>query len=723
MEEGRLETPAPVPAWLLERLAAPPAPREQAAAAVPRSSGAISEGERNSSLASMAGAMRRRGMGQDAIEAALVKENHARCVPPLAPSEIRAIARSISQYPPAPGGRQEPNAWEPPLPFQGQQLPDFPTDALAGWVRDFVQGESDSTQTPPDLAAMLILAAVSCACQKKAAVHVRSGWTEPLNTYSVTVLPPGSRKTRVFSAIEEPLRDHEESLAKGAAENVAEAETRYRILHGKLQKAQAKAANADGAEAESLTQTATRLAQELASSSVPMLPRLVADDVTPERLATMLKEQDGRMAVLSAEGGIFDLMAGRYSKDGSPNFEVFLKGHAGDTLRVDRVGRPPEYVRSPALTIGLAVQPEVLSGLIRKQGFRGRGLLGRFIYSLPPNLLGRRRIGPPAMAQHVRAAFSRRMRALLDLPFEQDAEGNPVTQLLQLSSDAAERARAFEARVEPMLAEFGVLGHMTDWGGKLVGAVMRIAGLLHMIDHAGEGSPWAAQIQPGCVDRAIRIGEYLIPHARAAYASMGADPVTEDAKRVLAWVRKQGLASFSKRDLFQGLKGYFKRVAQIEPVLALLQEHGYIRQQAAESRSGAGRKPSPVYEVNPLWPPNSENCGNIEEPDTPFTAGVETGGNGNSEDCGDVSKKIHFKINPSFKNNVLGQVPEPHNSQNPQNDGELFNAAERDLIQGLSSESVDGLSKVKQAFPGSRVVQVRPPEPPDGASPKGGGNP
>jgi replicative DNA helicase len=37
-------------------------------------------------------------------------------------------------------------------------------------------------------------------------------------------------------------------------------------------------------------------------------------------------------------------MAGRYNQQVGPNLGVYLKGHAGDLLRVDRRGRPPEYV-------------------------------------------------------------------------------------------------------------------------------------------------------------------------------------------------------------------------------------------------------------------------------------------------------------------------------------------------------------------------------------------
>src|SRR5256885_4031328 len=44
-------------------------------------------------------------------------------------------------------------------------------------------------------------------------------------------------------------------------------------------------------------------------------------------------------------------------------------------LRVDRKGRPAEHVTAPALTLGLAVQPKVLSDIAAMPGFRDRGLL------------------------------------------------------------------------------------------------------------------------------------------------------------------------------------------------------------------------------------------------------------------------------------------------------------------------------------------------------------
>jgi putative DNA primase/helicase len=61
----------------------------------------IPEGHRNDTLTNLAGTMRRRGMGAEEIEAALLVTNNKRCDPPLAEDEVRKIVSSICRYNPA----------------------------------------------------------------------------------------------------------------------------------------------------------------------------------------------------------------------------------------------------------------------------------------------------------------------------------------------------------------------------------------------------------------------------------------------------------------------------------------------------------------------------------------------------------------------------------------------------------------------------------------------
>jgi len=122
-----------------------------------------------------------------------------------------------------------------------------------------------------------------------------------------------------------------------------------------------------------------------------------------------------------------------------------------------------------------------------------------------------------------------------------------------------------------------------------------------MADLAGISAPWEMPIPPETVERAIRIGRYLIPHAKAAFAEMGADPVIEQAKSILRWIGHESLVRFTKRDLHQALRGRFKRVEELDAPLALLESHWLIRKQPQAEQIGPGRRPSPTYEVNPGW--------------------------------------------------------------------------------------------------------------------------
>lgn len=61
----------------------------------------IADGERNSTLTSMAGRLRRQGHGPDEILALLRATNAARCEPPLEDDELQKIANGMSRYAPA----------------------------------------------------------------------------------------------------------------------------------------------------------------------------------------------------------------------------------------------------------------------------------------------------------------------------------------------------------------------------------------------------------------------------------------------------------------------------------------------------------------------------------------------------------------------------------------------------------------------------------------------
>lgn len=503
-------------------------------------------------------------------------------LPPLDPFPPDAADYLTVNDPPA--------VWDEPIPLgQARTLPPFPVDALPGWIADMAIAVAEETQTPVDLAGCVALAALSTAAGGRAVVDVRGGWREPVNVYVVVALPPANRKSAVFSRMTGPLLKVEQVMDENAIAAIVEAETTARLAKAAAEKAANKAATADGAKRDELTAEAVALAQAAENIVVPPRPQLVADDATPETVTSLLAEQGGRLAVLSAEGGIFDIIAGRYS--GTPNMEVFLKGHAGDMLRVNRQTRR-EFIESPALTMGLAVQPAVLEDIARVRGFDARGLLARFLYSLPESMVGRRKILTDPVPADVADTYTRRLSGLV-LTLARWTE--PAALGLTPDADAVLVAR--QERTESRLAAGGLLAHNHSWGGKLDGATVRIAGLLHLA--AGEHAA-SAPIEADTMHDAGRIGDYFTHHALAVSDLMGADPARDRARTVLDHLRARKVPVVSKRDLFSALsRAEFPTTGDLDPALAMLEDHGWIRPEPGPERRGRGRPPSPRYETHP----------------------------------------------------------------------------------------------------------------------------
>lgn len=98
------QTPlADMPQWIIDLLTTiTQLPYQQASAPAPALSvgGIFPQGQRNQSLISLAGTMRRRGLSELAIFNALMAENAAKCFPPLDEKEVRAIASNVMRYEP-----------------------------------------------------------------------------------------------------------------------------------------------------------------------------------------------------------------------------------------------------------------------------------------------------------------------------------------------------------------------------------------------------------------------------------------------------------------------------------------------------------------------------------------------------------------------------------------------------------------------------------------------
>lgn len=550
---------------------------------------AIPEGSRNSTM-SRIGAKIIKRYGDTAKSKELFLQAAEQFIPPLEDRELESIwagkQRLYAKMRKQPG-YIPPDAyngigsvvWETPLPFDEYDLPTFPVDALPETVRRYVLAVAESTQTSVDMAAVEALGVVSLCSQGKYFIRGNADWAEPLNTYTVVILSPAERKSSVLSMMIRSVELFESAENTRRGPEIVKSQMELSRLEKEKRSLVERASKGKATEEEVRAKAA-----EIAKYE-PIKPlRLFVDDVTSEKLTSVLAENKGCAAVVSAEGGIFDIISGLYSRN--VNIDVFLKGHSGDTIRVDRIGRASESIIHPALTMVLAVQPEVLNGLMSNNTFRGRGLTARFLYSMPKSTVGSRSFSTKPIPEGVRARY----QALIETILSSDNEQEPIS----LDDGAREVLEDLFNEIEGRLK--GDLAEISDWAGKFVGAVLRISGILHVMKYPKDSMFDAVDRET--MEHAVTIGRYFLAHAKAAYSLMGADTVNKDAQHLLSFIKRERLAEFSRRDAMRLCRS-FKTADSLQPVLNRLCEYGYIAVKPQEPVSGIGRRPSEVYVTNP----------------------------------------------------------------------------------------------------------------------------
>jgi len=442
--------------------------------------------------------------------------------------------------------------WERPKSlFEERKLSEFPLHALPDEARKYVEAVASLKQVAPDMVAAGLLGMFAAAAQKKYAVQYGLEHSEPLSLYIAVGADPAERKTAVMSALREPFVEYE---------NTHEVD------------------NADGKP--------TRL--------------FSSGDVTPEMLADLMSQNDDKIAILTEEGGIFEILDGRYS-NGVPNLELFKQAYDGAQVTIDRKTTGSTKLKRPAITKVVYCQPLVIQKLAENPIFREQGFSGRFMFVLPPKYAGSGKrelevMWSPAQVEEYHR-LSRRY-------------AETITKLLNMRLPAyplmfhcSEEARAYaRKKFRDYDALFGVgakLESRSDWMGKHFGRVMRVAAILALIETLLAGTDNRI-ISLETLKKAFEIGEYLIEHAIAAFGIIGKNVTANRVEKALEFIRKRVKKDhkvvLKKRDIHRDFKGSVT-TRELDELLELVESLDCIR--LFEDRPITGRPSVKIY-VNPL---------------------------------------------------------------------------------------------------------------------------
>lgn len=486
----------------------------------------------------------------------------------------------------------ERETWPEPIPFGAPvEPPSFPTDCLPEPMRAYVQDLAECLQVPPDLPGQLVFGAFATAAAKKYRVQIGEAFSEPLNDFFLTAMPPGSRKSPTFSAVFKPLELYQQRLGERAANGIARASERRKVEEARLAEIRKQAAREkDPSKRETITKEAESLAANM--TAIPAPPRILAMDVPPEKLSSLCCENEGRIALYDSEGGaLFDMICGKYANaNAGPNIEFYLRAHAGDPIQTDRMGRTSEGTDSAALTLCLTCQPSVLRDLGDKKALRGRGLLARFLYSVPTGCVGNRMFQDRPPNKELASAFEQRITSLLDI--------EPGERFLRINGNALAVWEGGANAIERDQAPGGPLEGMTDFASKLAGHVARLAGLLHLM----AGRTDLKAIEADTVRAALMFGNYYLENTKQVFGMLTAGTRTEFAQKILHWIMTTRRESFTLSDVFRNFQnsGAITEANDLRPGLECLTERNFIRE--LDPPTGRGRKPLARFETHPaLW--------------------------------------------------------------------------------------------------------------------------
>lgn len=434
--------------------------------------------------------------------------------------------------------------WPDPLPLSDgpEGMPPWPVHVLPAWIGDHVLAVADAMRVPADLPAQFAIGALATVAMGNARIRIKPSWSEPLNVYLAIAAPSGMGKSPAVNLMTAPLR---------------------RLQHELV-------------EAWEAEQEAT------ADLPVPKKPkpRLLATDASPEVLAMLLAEHGNRIAMLSSEAELFDMVSGAYNQ--RPNLNVYLQAWDGQSFEVDRKGgngtvRIALHLEQPLLTLCSAVQPSVLESVGRKGDLTGRGFLQRFMWARVEETERPDVYGQIAGDDAVAATAPDYAERLIELGHRLHAWLVEAELIMDRPARLAfaEWADALEAR-----RWSGDLEHVAEFTRKLRGTVARIAGLLHLADGRSPREP----VTTATVTRATELGDYWAAQARAiAVAQTIEHGDTVAAERLMAWAQRRSIDTFTAREAHRFLhssfnrNGRYRQISEAESVLDLLEERRWVR--------------------------------------------------------------------------------------------------------------------------------------------------
>jgi hypothetical protein len=234
-----------------------------------------------------------------------------------------------------------------------------------------------------------------------------------------------------------------------------------------------------------VTEEYRRATEEAAQTQrkIDSAPRYKVADITKEAFAVVMQGQPGEaVASLSSEArGIFSIIKGRYGKEGGDE-DFYCSAYSGDSLTVDRVGRPRVTLRRPCLSVHWMVQPDAARKAFAEESFTESGLLPRFLFFDPKAEPQERTEQPAPISPAIKSAWAGLVRALVS-SYRMRGD-NP--QFIAVSQDALVILTNYERENVRRRRRTGDLRDIASFVARWTENGWKIALVLHAAKHGGQ---------------------------------------------------------------------------------------------------------------------------------------------------------------------------------------------------------------------------------------------
>lgn len=357
-------------------------------------------------------------------------------------------------------------------------------DVLPDELTAIVNLRAEALPCDPVAYVLPILCAVAGLVGKRARVHVKTGWSEPLVVYGANVMSPSSLKSQIAADAFAPLK-------------AMEAETQ--AAHRKA----AEAASAAGQE-EPLN-TARRF--QVQGTTHSALVQLLCRPTT--------------VGLLSYHDELSSLFAEMELSHNSEMRAEWLSLWNGGDISSDRSG-VHRFAKATGMSSFGNVQPDRLAELMapdKAGSASGDGLWCRYLFCRPKEL--------PYRFNEIEADLS----AYLTPLFER-IDAMPITDF-KLSKEAKlAGARLWESL---SVDSQGVNAAEAAFLGKLRGYSVRLAGILHILDLAVAGVEPLPNtiISASCIHRALILVDYFRQQWKQVHAELGHAILPKSVTRII----------------------------------------------------------------------------------------------------------------------------------------------------------------------------------------------